>query len=499
MEKKCLILLLLWTCISSEYSVAKVREYEKFSRSFMYTRPAYDHRSMVYSLWHDIVYKTHTRQLSGFQIIPFVNRSIKMEKTARYFLPNGKNTVHISGDSVIDKLCTRDIRAEWIGLPSNFSGAFTIEPDQQQSGCSFFYHQHLFPFFENTFLENWYVTVHVPFQAVRNDLNFVEFDVTNPGTNPRDIIEAFNQQDWHFGKLSPESKSRHSLGDAIVTVGSAILHEYFQLSYDTILSLPLGSKQDPEFLFDPVVGTNKHFGLGASLGFQFLLNDCPERFAFCFFLDLQSVLLFKNEQRRTFDLINKPWSRFLPMNKNCPGDENQNIPGVNLLTYKVEVRPYNIVDFSTGWRIKNGPFELEIGYNIWGHGDEKVELENFIPNSFGIAGTQPQATASTSTIGQQISRLDQLPIDTNGNPIIVQNDVDVNGQDVFVPITKYDIDLRSGRSASAINHKVHMSFGVIKQGRCIDGIIGTGWFVDLPQKNSSLRTWGAWLKLGAVF
>ena len=46
--------------------------------------------------------------------------------------------------------------------------------------------------------------------------------------------------------------------------------------------------------------------------------------------------------------------------------------------------------------------------------------------------------------------------------------------DSVVSATEFDIDLDSGKSKAAFNHKIHMSTGIVKKGRCIDTIIGAG-------------------------
>src|SRR5207244_8999669 len=94
-------------------------------------------------------------------------------------------------------------------------------------------------------------------------------------------------------------------------------------------------------------------------------------------------------QLRTFDLVNKPWSRYMQYNRKN-GPPNENIPGVNVLTLKTRVKPFGLFDFTMGMRVKTLHFEYELGYNIWGHAQEQLYLrEEFISQcrpEFGIAG-----------------------------------------------------------------------------------------------------------------
>lgn len=448
---------------------------EVFGRSFMFTRPAYYHLSMHEHLWHDIVYNKKGDQLGGFQLTTFFQRSTTQDKIARYFLINGKNNLLVSGDLNTQDKDIRDIRAEWLNLSSNFSGRLSMSPHQQQFGFTLEYNQDLKKWLDVKFLRDWYLGFVVPVVIIDNDLRLKQTTVINKGTNPADIIEAFKQKEWKFSRIEG---NRTQLGVAEIKIifGSSYMSEnHFQIGYYSTVIIPAGKKQDPKFFFDPVVGNNRHPGIGGAVNFQILLNRDPSEFAFCFFLNLESILLIRNKQLRIFDLREKPWSRFMLFNKKGKAP-NQNIPGVNLLTREVVVNPFNIVDFTMGYRLKNETIEFEVGYNVWGHGDERVRLRNPIKEIFGIAGTTSDKTASESNISNR-------------------EDDDAE----FVRITECDFDANSAQSGSALNHKVHMSGGVKHIGTKMDGFIGVGWFVDLPQKNSALRLWGVWVKLGSTF
>ncbi len=454
---------------------------EVFGRSFMFTRPGDYHFTMRDHLWHDIIYNKKGETLGGFQLTTFYQRSITQEKAARYFLINGKNELLVSGDGNKNDSDIRDIRAEWLNLGPQkdnvFRGTLSMSPHQQQFGFAIEYNQDLKKWFDIKFIRDWYLSIIVPFMVVDNDLRLTQANVINkPTQSPQDIIEAFQQRDWKFHRIEGE-RSRFGAGEIKIILGSSYMSEnHFQIGYYSALTIPAGKKQNPKFFFDPVVGNNQHPGLSGAVSFQILLNRNPDRFALCFFLNLESTLLIRNKQFRTFDLKGKPWSRFMLFNKKG-APPNQNIPGVNLLTREVVVNPFNMVDFSMGWRLKNEKVEFELGYNIWGHGDERVRLRNPIKEIFGIAGTAANKTASGSTISNR-----PLPDDPE-----------------FIRITKDDFDANSAQSGSALNHKAHMAVGIKHIGKNIDSFIGAGWFVDLPQKNSPLKLWGVWVKLGATF
>ena len=153
------------TCTLYNYGHPRLRrqpQQKVFSRSYMLPRPAYDHRPMMQSQWAHIIHQECATR--GFQIFPYFQKSINQDKTIQYFLPKCRTELLVVGDNVQDqsKVCSRDVRAEWVGLPSDFNGILKIQPEQQQVGFSLALHQHLGDFFDISLLKNWYIGVHIP-------------------------------------------------------------------------------------------------------------------------------------------------------------------------------------------------------------------------------------------------------------------------------------------------------------------------------------------------
>ncbi len=490
--KKYVIGLLL--CIASSLFA---EPQEVFSRSFMYTRPAWFNIAMDQQLWHNFVYAKDGPGYGGFQFISYYQKSRPRAKNARYFLINRKNVLLISGDNNTNLLFERDIRAEWVNLPTDFKGKMSLCPEQRQMGFKLMYSQDLKKFTDFWFMKDWTLGFELPVNLVENNINFCQFDMssigTQIGTQP-DIFSAFNQCDWKYAKIPTRKKNRFRPAELKVTLGRAFpLEDYFQLDSFMGLAIPLADHQDAEFLFSPYVGNNRHVGLSGTVLMQLLLNRHSERFAWLFFIDLEGIFYVRNKQHRTYDLKNKPWSRYMQYVRR--GDPpGQTIPGVNLLTFPSLVRPFGTSDFSFGWRIITGAFEFEVGYDLWGHGDERVKLRSPVNtpfnrkcgglNDFGIAGAGTiiekgqvvAATASKSTIACQTA-----------------------DDDKFTGICENDIDLCSAAASSALNHKIHVACGIEHIGDNMNGFAGFGFFFEFPQKNSPLANWGTWFKVGGTF
>jgi len=477
------------------------------SRTFMLTRPVSQSLAADQSLWHDFIYDKHDHKdslQSSFQLIGFYQGSICREETTKYFLFDFKSCLRVLGDQkAIDDNGRlkgfRDIRAEWLGLPSDFQGAFTVDPKQKQMGVVIEFNQNLKKFSDSDLFKRFWFSAIFPLVYVQNNMNLCQFDVFNQGQDcPKDIVEAFRQCDWRFSKIGGK-QSRFSVTPIEIKFGGAYLSDGNNqiVQYSTIL-IPIGEEDENRYLFEPTVGYNGHLGYGTGVNFQFVLNRDNDFYDFCFFLNLEGVFLIRNRHYRTFDLKGKctpcgrgknPWSRYLLFNKK-DGPPNLKVPGVNVLTKYVRVRPYNMVDFSIGWRVKGDNFELELGYNIWGHGAERIECIKKFKDEWGIAGvSQPgddfARSASLSTIGE----LKATP----------EEDLPADEDPVFVSICASDLDLDSAASQGALNHKFHFAGGFERKGESVDSFFGGGLYYEIPQKNSALKNWGIWVKMGGSF
>lgn len=486
--KRCIIIVALCSIVlisKAEFQPIYAEPQEVFGRSFMYMRPAYEHVAMSEQLWHNIAYPVDGKTNSSIQTALFIQKSIgknpNTNRFARYFLINDKNKLLMAGDDTPSNIFyKRDLRAEWFNLPADFSGQLTMNPSQLQTGFLIEFNQDLCKLFNSSFFENCYLSAILPFVHVENNLHLQQSNIHNPGTgNPRDILQAFNQPAWHYDRIDGQQTTDHFAELRVCMYRVFMDEDNYQFAYYTGVVIPTAPKPNPEFLFNAYAGNGQHFGLNGGVDMQISLSDCSEPCLWSLFLNLDATFLVKNKQHRTVDLKRRPWSRFLLFNtENDPIESN--IPGVNVLTIKTLIRSYGIFDFSTGFRYQTDWLECEVGYNVWGHDQERVEfIEPFITNkgiAYPLLNDQglPQS-ASTSTIS------------TLGDP-----------DPIFVTLKESDLDLRSAATGSALNQKFHVAGGMHHEGR-ISTFMGAGAFVDWAHKNSPLSSWGGWLKFGCSF
>lgn len=481
--KKWYFLLTLISCMAM---TSRAHSHDARARSFMFTRPAHYNLAMRNAAWHNCVYSTDDTTKSAVQAIGFYKKSDILNKTRRYFLPGCSHELLVSGDAVAETFFTRDVRAEWVGLPANFNGILTISPTQTQGGGLIEYCHHLDKSFDASFFNNSWLSLSLPVVHVQNSIGIGQKNVSS--SVPANITHAFSQSSWQYGKFCPTSKTATGIAELRIDLGTKFVQKRMQLGYYSFITIPTTRPQDPSFIFNPFIGNNGHLGLGSGIHMEFPISACDGTLSASFFTAMEALWLTHNRQKRTLDLYKKPWSRYLPFNRKN-GTPHENIPGVNVLTVDVKVTPYGMADFSTGWRIRAKNVELELSYNVWGHAQEKVVLEEsfkhtFCCQAYGIAGTGTllekghivASSASTSTICSQ-----------------------ENDDTTFVAITEHDLDFTSGSSASAINHMLQASLAGTHIGKKFDACYAIGAYIDIPQKNSTLKTWGAWFKCGGSF
>jgi hypothetical protein len=443
------------------------------------------------------------------------------QETARYFLPKNDSLdarLTVAGDNTPEKI-TRNIRAEWIGLQSNFQGSFTIAPKQVQYGFLLRYNQDLGDMLKIAPLQDFWFEVELPIVVIHNRFNLQE-DVAADSfstTYPHDIKQAFNQKLWDYAKIPPCS-NRVALAEFILRLGSDFLNrDHFIVSYYGFLTIPGSSKQRPVHIFEAVAGNNGHVGFGGAVSFQLAFNKEPANTIGLFFLDMQETFLVRNKQYRTFDLKGKQWSKYLLL-VNKDGPEGDYIPAVNVLTLPVHARQFGVTEVSMGFRfLIHKKFEFEVGYSIWGHSRERLELLCVFPSDrWGIAGNPAGVVASDLFPGTHVVTASQSDIQHQATNDIAQPwfaqvnrypeepfvgiDRSDNPPFIFVPIREADIDLRSAAAQAALNDQFHLALGVkdLKTGP-LSWYVGVGGFFDFPKKNAALKLQGGWLKVGTSF
>lgn len=466
----CFLLVLL--CEGYLFGSKIIRHSEQAS-SFIQTRPIYmdiikrNHLALQY------MYKKSGLSGSLISVDTSFSESFSRDNAHSYFFPKNKSYVTIVGDSAsVESQKQRDVRAEWLGLPSTTNSILYLKPYYRTSGFVVEYNQNIKNLLSFDMCSHWQVGIRLPVVIVENMVSVHEKSFVN--NDDHSIASAFNEVSWIAQKITPAQTTVGFSDIQLYMSGSSYAQDHFIFGAHSGIVLPVAPDASHTYLFSPVRGNNGRFGIYGGVDMQVVLNETPRIWNVLLCASIESYYFFHSTVIRTFDLKHKPWSRFLNFIRNDLV-EQMPIPGVNVLTKSAHVRGQAYADFSLCIRFLSDYFQGECGYGIWGHDAERIEyIKDDLEPIFGIAGTNT-LTASNSTIASK-----------------------ADNDSTFKTIKTTDIDLLSGASLSALNHSFYVAFGTAKKGEHIDGFLGCGGMIEKGQRRGSLPLWTVWLKVGAT-
>jgi hypothetical protein len=263
--KKLLLLSLLLCCpLKGEIKV------EQSSQSFLFTQPAFSNIPAHLSFWHDSWFDIEKK--SAFKISSHYQHSFNSDKLKRYFLMAEHDSLQFHGSAHANySTLNTDVRAEWFGLPDDFQGTLTINPEQWQMCWSISARRSLPKLFDSNFFDRMWVFADLPVVMTHNNMHFAQEAVTGAAATTvavRDIETAFENTNWNYQKIKTTSDSQTQLGQIRIGFGKTFLSEgRAHVASYSALSFPSTKKQTNEYMFQPQNGFNGHFAMiwGASL------------------------------------------------------------------------------------------------------------------------------------------------------------------------------------------------------------------------------------------
>lgn len=153
-----------------------------------------------------------------------------------------------------------------------------------------------------------------------------------------------------------------------------------------LMRAPTGNRPKAEFIFEPISGNGGHWELGAHITSHYIFWQC-ENDTLGFYIDANITHLFNARQTRTFDLVDKPLSRYMLASKlgqpvvNLLGSNSIDGPGTtipnaqfqyefspvaNLTTRSLKVSAAVQADIAAQFTYAAGDgFTFDVGYNFW--------------------------------------------------------------------------------------------------------------------------------------
>lgn len=395
--------------------------------------------------------------------------------------------------------------------------------------------------------------VNAPVVHVENEMRFTEntngvtytaVDANGLDSAPRvaSMTAAFAQTNWKYGKIfacgtcgnstngccsvdtttTTTTNSCRCGHDCDCECGSemektALAFLELKFGYNSVITecamlgsylgvvFPTGKEGCPGMVFAPMIG-GKHWGImwGSNIGFTMWTNDEAKLRAR---MDIDGRYLFRHNEKRSFDLVGKPWSRYMEMyatqaDAAAAATATEAVTsrigtsGINLMTRCVDVTPGGQVNINTGIIYEGKCFVAEAGHTWYGRQAEKISCPDWptdttkLPVLKSFLGQGDVAKART--IVDRFAAVDGL---YNAQ---LYTDATTTLYDAY-KITKCQVDWNSGSHDSVLAHSIYGTIGYNWGDACYPTLVTVGGAYDFAESNTSMRRWTLFGKLGVSF
>jgi len=374
--------------------------------------------------WQQFIHQYENEETyTVFSITPQYTESFRPCEITNYFfgkdLKNGYLKISGSRKGSTDQAGTGAVArephewlADYFGLPTDFESKVNFNPYVKTWLADFNFFIGL-----NELHEGFFFKIHTPLVYTKRAMNMSETDIKK-GTLafeagymaeeeiPRTLLaesfteamKGFTWGDMHeplrYGKINccPQTKVR--LSDIQLAFGWTFLHDYdYHLGVMLRTGLPTGGKPNGEYLFEPMIGNGGHYELGIGItGYKNLWQTDDEEKSFSVYCDINLAHLFSRKQIRSFDLREKPNSRYTLISE--LGTPVQDLYGGRFDTSgfpeasaQYQGRLFPLINRSTccadvsiglqgelalKFAYTSGNFSFDFGYNLWGRTGEKI-------------------------------------------------------------------------------------------------------------------------------
>lgn len=488
-------------------------ECEASSKTFFSVRPLYTSQKaeLIAGFRNE---RAHVREngIGGaLDVVLFGSKSTNDKRLASYFMPDC--TTCMEATNHVTDVTINSLDAQHFNIIStsddDFTSNISFSMNQSVMGLGLHYKQ-LFLWNEKE-TEGWWASISSPITRVKNTVNLCETVIDPAVTLTTDAVatmkEAFNQSAWCYGKVACDCpKAKTGLADIEVKVGYEFLPcaDAHFAGYAGLI-IPTGNKAKAEYVFEPIVGNGGHVGLATGMegGYIFWKNDCKNRWFSCEF-STHTQYLFKNTQKRSFDVKNKPWSRYQAVYANQAQaqeaiDTNNPYlftPGINVFTSKVEVTPRLSHNMTTAAIFNASAFRIEVGYNLFCRQAECVKLDCPWPTDENA----PAFKAAITSIDEETNLINpSRTIYASGK---------LNQAEVGFPIADYtdgeitedQLDMQSATHPAIVTNTFHLALGYRWDNMNFPIHLDGGASYEFAQDNNTvLDRWAVWAKTGFAF
>lgn len=494
-------------------AIGPVKADDTIDHSFFSVDPLFrSGTAMRESLFHnDRMSYEDDKRGGAVELVVFGGKSTEQKDLGKYFTPYNKNcfTV-IEGQGIAGQLTTadqngvvpagKDMDARHFNIATvngNFQSKICFCPQQTFAGVGLAWKQSIARR-DNDTSRFWFEAASAVMH-VNNDVHLSEQIVNNGGGAQPDTLglndsqvvgsmkAAFKQASWKFGKIDG-CRGKTGLADIELKLG---INWGFGCEYNMVhgssyvgMVIPTGNKPCGKYMFEPIVGNNKHFGLMVGSNFGGHVWHCDEH-SIDWEVDLNSRYLFENTQVRSFNVYGKPFSRYMSVYATqadavaADGNAYSGTAGINIFTDCVKVDPRFSQNMNTEFTYSYCNFRAGIGHGFFARQAEKVCLNKWTKT--------PQFKAYAGEGDINLAR--------NIKQSFGAADI-TTPADNYVAITRDQLDLDSAAHPAVLSNTIYGVVGYEWPDYCRPMFASLGGSYEWSHVNAALSRWALWGKFG---
>ena len=294
------------------------------------------------------------------------------------------------------------------------------------------------------------------------------------------MLEAFRQPGLKYGRIDGTQK-KNGMADLKIRIGrNAVNKDNLFVSQYLGLVIPTGNKRTAEYMWEPIVGNGHHAGIEWGNTIQMCMHEAK----MCNWWVTNALTghyLFENTQKRSLDLYNGQWTRYLAMFKDGAGRiANRRTFGINLMTQDVKVNPGFALGMASQVSLVGKNWNLNAGVINRVRQAEDVQLAQawvegpMIAHLDEPAGA-PGEVAPLRKMGRDIASTDTI---TTTNTFIKTSDINLN----------------SAAHPSVIMSTLHASAAYFNDGEFSQNY-EIGGSYDTARQNAGINRWNVYGKV----
>lgn len=383
-------------------------------------------------------------------------------------------------------------------------------------------------------LDRMWASLEIPVVHVRNNLDLTESftstplpaiaggavgfisPITGTFTVPvANMVNAFKQQGMLYGKIDGV-QSRTRVADMSLKLGYDFVdHTDFYLSGYAGFVFPTGNRPQAEYMFEAIVGNNQHFGINGGMYGQVSFENFGHN-NFWVGWSMEGEYLIRNTQRRSFDLKNRPWSRYLQVFP-TEGARQSEIAaaavfggaivtpfrtwGINYFTQDVKVHAGYNGSFDFNINYVGDAWHTTLGLNTYVRQAEEVTLKNAWNNqSVQVAGLpiyDKAAYGAATTIAGAIDTLREIGVAGQPAEMFIGDGTLAGAVPVYVQ--ESDLDLGSAAHPAVYSQTVYSTVGYYRTSDHYPQNFELGSSYEFGSDNTTLHRWTIWTKIQITF